>query len=226
MKNYKRDFEAHQKILRGAKLSVTDIIYFFSKIPFDLIESFLRNISGPLGFKLRYYFYKLFLKKIGKGVMIDTGVKLAGVKNISIGDYSYIESYTLITAFMEEIIIGRRVHIAPHCLIHANKKIWIGDYVGMGSGVKVYSSTTYPNEKRMNGPTIPKEMMSTRSKEIKIGKDAAIYVNAVILPGAIIGEGAVICAHSIISKKVEPYKIVLGNSKIVGKRRKVTQKDI
>ena len=225
-KNYKIEYDAHQKLLEGKRLSLFDIIYIVSKIPFSIVEGILRNIPGPLGFKLRYYFYKPFMKHLGKNVMIDVGVKLSGIKNLSVGDYSFIESYSIITAFLNEITIGKRVHIAPFCIIHANEEIVIEDYIGIAAGVKIFSSTTYPNEKRMSGPTIPHSMMSSKSSPIILEKDCAIYANSILLPGAKIGEGAVVCANSIISKKIEPYKIVLGNSKIVGSRKKVTEVDI
>lgn len=225
-KNYEIEYNAHQKILNGKSLSFYDFIYLVAKIPFQIIEGLVRNIPGPLGFKLRYYFYKPFLKHIGKNVLIDVGVKLNGIKNLSIGDYSYIESYTIITSFLNEIRIGKRVHIAPFCLIHANEEVIIEDYIGIASGVKIFSSTTYPNEKRMNGPTVPKSMMSFKSSPIYLRKDCAIYANCILLPGADIGEGAVVCANSIISKKIAPYNIVLGNSKIIGNRKKVSEKDI
>ena len=80
------------------------------------------------------------------------------------------------------------MHIAPFCLIHANEKIIIEDYIGIAAGVKIYSSTTYPNEKRMNGPTVPKSMMSFKSSKIILKKDCAIYTNSTLLPRTEIGE--------------------------------------
>tara|TARA_X000000950_G_scaffold289399_1_gene412884 strand:+ start:1983 stop:2387 length:405 start_codon:yes stop_codon:yes gene_type:complete len=128
---YKKDYDAHQKMLKGERLSYYEYLYFIIKIPSSLIEGLLRNIPGPVGFKLRYIFYKPILKRIGKNVLIDVGVKLSGVRNISIGDFCYIESYTLVTAFLNEVKLGNRVHIGPFCVINANGPIKVGDYVGL-----------------------------------------------------------------------------------------------
>ena len=226
IKNYKRDYDAYQKVINGKSLSLTDFLYFASKLPFNLMEGILRNIPGPLGYKLRYYFYKPFMKHLGKGVMIDIGVKLGGLRNLSISDYSWIDSYCIITSFLDDIEIGKRVHVAPFSIIHANKKITIGDYAGISSGVKVFSSTSIPNNKRISGPTIPREMASLRTGPITIGKDSVIYTNTLVLPGTNIGEGAIVHANSIIFGKVKPYDIVSGHNKVVGKRKKVTVKDI
>ena len=223
---YKIEDRAFQKVISGNNLNLFEFCFLLSKVPFSIIEGLLRNISGPLGFKLRYYFYKPFMRHLGKGVLIDTGVKLSGIRNISISDYSWVESYSIITAYLDEIEIGKRVHIAPFSVIHANKKIQIGDYVGISFAAKIISSTSVPNNKRMSGPTVPKEMMSIESGPIKIGKDAVIYANSLIMPNTVIGEGAVISANSIIYGEVQPYDIVLGYKKVIGKREKVTEKDI
>ena len=224
--NYKIEQQAHQKLISGKNLNFFEYLYLFLKIPFSIIEGLIRNIPGPLGFKLRYYFYKIFMKHLGKGVLIDIGVKLSGVRNISISDYCLIESYSIITAYLDEIEIGRRVHIASFAIIHDNKKIKIADYVGISFGAKIISSTSVPNNKRMSGPTVPLEMMSIKAGPITIGKDAVIYANSLIMPDTVIGEGAIVSANSVIYKNVNPYDIVLGYNKIIGKRDKVTEKDI
>ncbi|WP_280458260.1 CatB-related O-acetyltransferase [Nocardia carnea] len=44
-----------------------------------------------------------------------------------------------------------------------------------------------------------------------IGNDVWIGRSATIMPGVRIGDGAVIAAHSVVTKDVEPYAIVAGN---------------
>jgi len=217
-KKYKREYLAHQRMLKGEGLGFIDVFIFAFKIPFSFIEGMLRGMPGPVGYKLRYYYYKIFFKKLGKNVLIDIGVKFSGLRNISVGDYSYIDSYSLISAYLNEVQIGKRVHVAPFCIIHANEKIVIEDFVGVSAGVKIYSSTSIANEKKMSGPTVPKEEMSLRAKEIIIRKESVLYSNCLLLPGADIGEGAVVCANAIISKPINPYVIAMSNTKIIGKR--------
>ena len=52
-----------------------------------------------------------------------------------------------------------------------------------------------------------------------IGNDVWIGLNASILPGVTIGDGAVVAAHSVVTKDVEPYTIVGGNPAKVIRRR-------
>ncbi len=46
---------------------------------------------------------------------------------------------------------------------------------------------------------------------VVIGNDVWIGLGALILSGIEIGDGAVIAAHSVVAKNVEPYSIVGGN---------------
>ena len=64
-----KEYHIFHKFIEEKKFSFLDYFFVVSQVPFDLIEFFLRNIPGPLGFKIRYLYYKLRLKKIGKNVL-------------------------------------------------------------------------------------------------------------------------------------------------------------
>ena len=63
-----------------------------------IIEPLIRNFPGIIGFGLRYYYYKIILKHLGKKVAIDTNVHLLGSEYISIDDYSWIDKNVIIIA--------------------------------------------------------------------------------------------------------------------------------
>lgn len=48
-------------------------------------------------------------------------------------------------------------------------------------------------------------------KKIHIAKGAFVGVNAVVLPGVTVGEGAVVSASTVVNKDVAPFTIVAGN---------------
>jgi len=52
----------------------------------DLVVTFITNISGPAGRKLRYFYWRKRFKRCGKNVVIDEGVLIQGAEWISIGD--------------------------------------------------------------------------------------------------------------------------------------------
>jgi len=47
-------------------------------------------------------------------------------------------------------------------------------------------------------------------KPVRVGKWADIGVNAVILPGVTVGEGAIVGAGAVVTKDVAPYAVVAG----------------
>ena len=62
-----------------------------------------------------------------------------------------------------------------------------------------------------------KDWSNVNSKPIKICDDAWIGMNAIILKGVTIGEGAVVAAGSVVTKDVPAWTVVAGNPAIVVK---------
>ena len=54
---------------------------------------------------------------------------------------------------------------------------------------------------------------------VRIGRDAWIGANAIILPGVEVGEGSVVAAGSVVTKSVEAFSIVAGCPARVIKKR-------
>ena len=209
---YKIEYDAFQKFIKGKPFTFKEVFVLSIKSFLTLLEGMIRNIPGALGFKLRYYYYKLVCKKIGKNVLIDVGVILSGPKNISIDDYTWIDSYCIINAMMGEIKIGKRIHLAPYVIIGSRDPVIIEDYVAIGASSKIYSNSqvVMPN-KRMSGPMIPEEDKAFHSAPVYLRKDSFVGANVVILPGVELGEGAVVAANSLVIRSVAPWTVVMGS---------------
>ncbi len=221
---YDIEYQAFSKFIRGERIPVVHMAILILKSFLTLFEMCIRYIPGGFGYVIRSIYYKTLLKKIGKNVLIDVGVFLNGTKNISIGDYVWIDTNVRIEAMLGEVRIGKRVHIAPNVIVAAREPVIIGDYVGIGAGAKIYANSERPfGGKRMSGPMIPEEYKAFYSKKIVIEKDSCVGTGAILLPGAYIGQGAVVGANTVIKKKIEPYDIVVGlPPRVIGKRDKVT----
>ena len=193
----------------------------------EILEMAIRYVPGGLGYKIRSLYYRLRLRKIGKNVLIDTGVFLNGPRNISLSDFVWIEANSRIEAMLGEVSIGRRVHIGPFSIIYAREPVTIGDYVDLSSFVRIYSSSEHPVDgKRMN-VLMPEEWKGVIAKPITLHKDSFVGTGSVLLPGAELGEGAVVGANSVVSTPVAPQFVVWGvPARVIGKRAKVTAPDV
>ncbi|MGV3512588.1 MAG: acyltransferase [Novosphingobium sp.] len=116
----------------------------------------------------------------------------------------------------ERITIGDRVRIGSRCHIWAgpgNGQIRIGNDVLFGPEVMVTAASYDYN----NGSPVTDQPMTER--DIEIGDDVWLATRAVILPGARIGNGAVVAAGAVVKGEVPPFAIVAGApARIVGQR--------
>jgi len=220
---------AFEKMLEGNRMSFRDVFRLGFSAILDPFRFIFMLMPGPSGYALRRIGYKMLFKDLGKNCILDVGMHIVGAKNISVGEYTWIDSYTSINALFGSISIGKRVHIAPFTVIATGKEgLVIEDYAGIGSGCKIYGhSETHKDGKRMSGPMIPWRYKSFFSGRVVLEKDSVLGANCVVLPGVTIGEGAVVCPGSIVTKDIPPWVIAAGVPiKFIGKRDKVTVPDI
>ena len=138
---------------------------------------------------------------------------LADVQSKNIGKDSKVWQFCIILA---GAIIGRNCNINAHVLIEND--VIIGDNVTVKSGVQLWDGTRIEDNVFI-GPnaTLTNDLMP-RSKKyperffgITIKKNASIGANATLLPGVIIGEGAMIGAGAVVTKNVPDSAVVIGN---------------
>lgn len=98
--------------------------------------------------------------------------------------------------------------------IYALDKIKIGKNVCIGEDVRLLTGTHDINSSTFKLVTKP----------ITIGDDVWIATGATVLPGIVIGDGAVVGACSVVTKDVPPWTVVAGNpAKVVKKRDLIRQ---
>ena len=90
------------------------------------------------------------------------------------------------------------------------KGIELKKYCGVSSGVKIFSSTDDYTGKNFFGPYNKNSKNDTLSKKIVLKKYCIIGTNSVVIPNAEFGEGSVIGALSLASKKLEKWSIYFG----------------
>ncbi len=140
---------------------------------------------------------KIRASSLSRNVHLEKGVTIEQGSHIQcsyIGKYTYINKYCLIDKSTESI--GR------FCSIAYNVRI------GLGSHPTNWVSTHPFAYDKKYGFTSNTGFAS--GKKTVVGNDVWIGANATILAGIKIGDGAIIGAHSLVTKDVEPYSIVVG----------------
>lgn len=196
----------------------------------DLPFAVLKYWPGPVGFKLRQFFYRFRAKSFGQNVLISHSTEITYPQSISFSDYSFIDHHVTLDSLCGQISVGRRVHIAPYAMVIGVGGVVIGDYVGVGSFARIYSHSEAPIDgKRMSGPMIPESMKGMITAPVILEKDSLVGTGAVLLPGVTLGEGAIVAANSFVPANtiIKPWSIYAGvPARLVGLRKKVVVDDI
>ncbi|MCC9642442.1 CatB-related O-acetyltransferase [Rhodopirellula sp. JC740] len=124
--------------------------------------------------------------------------------------------------------------LAPFLFPLSPERLVIGKFCQIAHGVRLITSSanhnmsgfsTYPfNNFTMHERTTPEDIQAMfdipgRKGDTVIGNDVWIGMEAVVMPGVTIGDGAIIGARSVVAKDVAPYTIVAGNPAQCVKRR-------
>lgn len=173
-----------------------------------------RFLSLPVGFVFKYFYN---IKFGGEAKFIGLPV-FKGKGCISIGNNCVLVSLKLanpiglyrpciIEAINEQssIVIGNNFSASGVCIV-SEKSITIGDNVSIGANATIIDTDFHPInviERNKSGLAF--------SEEIKIEDDVWIGMNAVILKGVTIHQGAVIGANAVITKSVPAGARAVGN---------------
>jgi acetyltransferase-like isoleucine patch superfamily enzyme len=123
--------------------------------------------------------------------------------NIRIGCNVSICSNVRIVAQKGTIIIGDNVHIGENSIITSKEHIEIGKDCLIAEYVVI-------RDQDHSIETRPINRAGFVTSPITIGNDVWLGSKSTILRGSIIGDGAVIGAHSLVNKKIEAYTLAVG----------------
>ncbi|MBQ3344249.1 MAG: putative colanic acid biosynthesis acetyltransferase [Kiritimatiellae bacterium] len=118
-------------------------------------------------------------------------------------------------------------NIGRHTAIYSSVSVWqpwklkVGDWVALSHGVKCYTvdtieignNTTVSDEVFLDSAShdISSPVMELKHAPIKVGSNCWLGARAIILPGRVLGDGAVVAAGAVVTKDVEPWTVVGGN---------------
>ena len=163
------------------------------------------------------------------GTQIKTVVHLNRVidhPRIEIGDFTYFGHL--------EALEDYAAYLAPYTFPLSPEKLVIGKFCQIAHGARIVTSSanhdmsgfsTFPFANFMMTPETGfddiKAMFDVpgRKGDTVIGNDVWIGMDATIMPGVKVGDGAVIGSLSVVAQDVPPYAIVAGNPARVVKMR-------
>ena len=149
------------------------------------------------------------LKCCGEGVRLNPLGKICKPEVVEIGDFSRVCDFAFIWGG-RGVIIGSYTDIQVHVSIWGGGECIIGNYVSVGLGSILLTAVyDYKGGLKMVDGLLEDEATALYGKLV-IENDVYIGAHCTILPNIIIGEGAIIGAHSMVNKNVDPWSIVVG----------------
>ena len=166
---------------------------------FSYVSNMLWFIADLLPPFIRRILFALFFKKFGHHAMID---------------------YKAYIRYPWKVSIGNNVAINRGCELYASMQsdagyITLEDHVVLGPNVTIFSATHDYSSLDLPDTSAP----------VVICRDTWIGGNSTILPGVVIGEGAVVGAGSVVSKDIPPFTVAVGNPAKVIKNREIKASD-
>lgn len=171
---------------------------FYWKIRDECREFFLCLIClipGGTGVAVRRWVLGRLLARLGQGTVLQARLRITNPEKVSIGSHC---------------------NFARGVFITGGGGITIGDYVGLGPDVKIWSVNH-----RFEDPDTPWLKQGWDKQPVVIEDDVWLGANCFVMPGITIGRGAILSAGTIMMKSVPPFAIVAGNpGRVVGWRKR------
>lgn len=173
------------------------------------------RLSCWRGFTRIFYhtpIFKLRCQKVGHGLYLTGGVPLVmGHLCLDIGNDVVIHGVsTLVGAKVFDaptLRVGNNTHLGYQLIVSVGCDVTIGNNVLIGDRVSIISYDGHPtNPAERHLPAPPQS-----SKPIVIEDNVWIGGNCTILKGVVIGEGSVIANGSVVTVKVPPNSLAIGN---------------
>lgn len=162
----------------------------------------------------------IFPNEFGTTCFLKNVVK---APNIEIGDYTYYDDAAGPQHFEERNVLfnwpqfGDRLVIGKFCAIGSGTQFVMG-----AANHRLGSASTYPFAVfggRWAQRVPPHMAQLPRRGDTVVGNDVWFGRMCTVMPGVKIGDGAIIAAHSVVTRDIPPYTVAGGNPARVVKQR-------
>ncbi|WP_320052895.1 acyltransferase [uncultured Acetobacteroides sp.] len=150
---------------------------------------------------------QLNLKRVGMDVLISKKCSLYSPNMIRIGDNVRIDDFCILSG---NITLGSHIHISAHSAIYGAMGVIMEDYTGLSPRCTIFSAMDDFSGNYLIGPIHPNYKTNVNGGLVVIKRFVKIGAGTIVFPNLIIEEGAVIGAHSLVSKDINEWTINVG----------------
>ena len=156
-------------------------------------------------------------------VFLKPLLEIRQVENVSVGDYTYYSDFNDAAAFFENNVrynfgmTGATLRIGKFCALAHGATFVMADANHATVGPSTYPFPVFGGSWQEALPV--EEVPFLNKGGIEVGHDVWIGMDATIMAGVTIGNGAVIGAKSVVTRDVPDYCIAAGNPATIVKRR-------
>jgi acetyltransferase-like isoleucine patch superfamily enzyme len=147
------------------------------------------------------------LAQVGPDVTIVAGALLLRPELISVGEGSRIDDFTRIEGG-QGVEIGAYVHVSSFCSIFAGGRALLGDYSCMAEGSRILTGSEQLDAAMSS--VAPDAWRRVVTGTTVLDHLAFLATNAVMMPGTVVGVGAVAGAGSVVTRDVPPWEVWAG----------------
>lgn len=164
-------------------------------------------------------------KSVGENVLISRLALFFNPGQISLGNSSRIDAFSMITA-AEHVDIGSYTHIAAGCYIFGSAGFVLGNFCWISPRSSIFTTNDDFSGRSLVGPTIPTEYrVGLTAAPVALGEYSGLCTSSTVLPGVTLHEGAVAGAHSLVTRDCDAWTIYGGTpAKAIKDRAKDAKK--
>lgn len=161
-----------------------------------------------MGIYSREELLNLGFRSVGENVAISNKASFYNPEKISVGSHVRIDDFCILSG---NIVIGDYVHIAAYSALFGGKEgIEVKDFANISSRVSIYALSDDYSGETMTSPLIPDSYKHVTHEKVFIDRHVIIGAGSIVLPGAVLKEGAAFGAFSLVKGNIPEWTMNVG----------------